>query len=116
MDNDILYEYRYPRSVTLRCLAMLVGGTPIPGKMRSFVYEAYALFCDHTLRCGFARGRGLCHLPSVRWFLHLRAGREKNMYPFLWHWQNQACGLLLFSQSAIIIKPIIDGRKKYVYL
>lgn len=42
MDNDILYEYRYPRSGTLRCLAMLVGDTPIPGKIRSFVYEAYA--------------------------------------------------------------------------
>jgi len=38
MDNDILYEYRYPRSGTLRCLAMLVGDTPIPGKnhFRSF--------------------------------------------------------------------------------
>ena len=82
MDNDILYEYRYPRSGSLRCLAVLVGDTPIPGKMRSSVYEAYALFCDHTLRCGFPRGRGLCHLPSVRWFLHLRAGRKKICIPF----------------------------------
>ena len=40
--NDILYEYRYPRSGPLRCLAVLVGDTPIPGKIRRFVYEAYA--------------------------------------------------------------------------
>jgi len=35
MDNDILYEYRYPRSGSLRRPAMLVGDTPIPGKNRS---------------------------------------------------------------------------------
>jgi len=45
MDNDILYEYRYPRSGTLRCLAMLVGDTPIPGKIRSrsFVNTPYGV-------------------------------------------------------------------------
>lgn len=66
MDNDILYEYRYPRSGTLRCLAMLVGDTPIPGKIRSFVYEAYALFCEHALRRGFLLMHSLSLLPYGR--------------------------------------------------
>lgn len=63
MDNDILYEYRYPRSDTLRCLAMLVGDTPIPGKMRCFVYEAYAYFVNTPCGVAFYFMHSLSLLP-----------------------------------------------------
>lgn len=76
MDNDILYEYRYPRSGTLRCLAMLVGDTPIPGKnhFRSFANTPCGVAFTHA-QPESAPIRSLIPAPPRR--------KEKLVFPFM---------------------------------
>lgn len=76
MDNDILYEYRYPRSGTLRCLAMLVGDTPIPGKIRSFILRTrLAAWLSTHAQPESAPMRSLLPAPPRR--------KEKLVFPFM---------------------------------
>ena len=109
MDNDILYEYRYPRSGPLRCLAVLVGDTPIPGKIRSFVYEAYAYFV--ITPCGVAFRVGAAYVCSFTSFVPALPRRNEKYVSLFMVQAKAALCFLLFSQPAIIIKPIIHGRK-----
>ena len=79
MDNDILYEYCYPRSGPLRCLAVLVGDTPIPGK------TAPAKSCPVALKQSFWSFLLIRHKKRMLWFLHPKHPDHSSYMKFLSH-------------------------------
>jgi len=51
MDKNILYGYFYPPLARLRRSCFACWGHPKPRQ------NALTLFCEHTLRCGFAQAK-----------------------------------------------------------